>query len=386
MVRGFIFDGVDIDKIGLEYAPQMSQTFVHHSSTFKTHEESSDGHDGAYYYGETVQPKQFIIRCFFEDKFINSDLPMKIEAQFRRGRTGKLIFKERPWCYYVATVTKSVDFSDLKSYLNGIVTINMTAYYPFGRCDQYYIADNNDENNEALLMNTGMFIDNGEANQPGKVRAFTGVVNGQLHHQYNPGTEMADVAVHITGNVGTGQTIKNETTGQAMKVIGLTAANTSGKELIIDSLNGKSVMVNSATGAFVSNGYIYHDGGFIQFAPCTPMYKDLKGYRVSSYGQGSTLNPAYTIELDCEECYIDNKVADGTYCVVVKRNNQYEFLTISEVLNNGMRLVVKENASSLISTSSAGTDIVIARFNLITCEGTGFSNLNISFEFKPTFA
>ena len=72
MVRGFIFDGVDIETIGLEYAPEMSQTFVYAGSTFKNFEESSDGQDGSYYYGNTLQPKQFQLRCFFEDTFINS--------------------------------------------------------------------------------------------------------------------------------------------------------------------------------------------------------------------------------------------------------------------------------------------------------------------------
>ena len=110
MVRGFIFNGVDVDTIGLEYAPAMSNTFVHGESSFKTHTETNDGADGGYYYGETVQPKTFQLRCFFEDTFINSGVMTRIEALFRRGKTGKLIFKERPWCYYIATVTKAPNY------------------------------------------------------------------------------------------------------------------------------------------------------------------------------------------------------------------------------------------------------------------------------------
>lgn len=141
MQGGFSFCGIDIADIGLEYAPELADTYVFSSKDYSVQQQTFDAHDGGYFYGISVQPKKFTLRCIYQDTHINEGIITKIERLFRRGRTGRLIFKKRPWMYYVATVTKC-NVSTITNYLNGIATIEMTAYYPYGRCDDLFYPDN----------------------------------------------------------------------------------------------------------------------------------------------------------------------------------------------------------------------------------------------------
>lgn len=60
MAGGFSFCGVDIAKYGLYYAPEDENTYVYGSGEYATHDETFDGHDGGYWYGTTLQPKEFV--------------------------------------------------------------------------------------------------------------------------------------------------------------------------------------------------------------------------------------------------------------------------------------------------------------------------------------
>ncbi len=140
MTGGFTFDGIDIADLGLEYVPDNQNTYVYKPSQWNMNEESFDGHDGGYFYGTTVKPKDFTLRCIYEDSHVNSGGMTRLFHAFKRGRTGRLIFAKRPWCWYVTTVV-SVDISQMTNYMNGVVTINMRAYYPFARTDKTYITD-----------------------------------------------------------------------------------------------------------------------------------------------------------------------------------------------------------------------------------------------------
>ena len=48
MLGGFTFCGVDIADIGLDYAPELADTFVYAPSRVRVHEETIDTHDGGY--------------------------------------------------------------------------------------------------------------------------------------------------------------------------------------------------------------------------------------------------------------------------------------------------------------------------------------------------
>lgn len=122
MQGGFSFCGTDIADLGLEYVPDNANTYVFAGSDYKVNEQVFDGHHGGYFYGSTVQPKVFTLRCIYEETHINDGILTRVENFFRRGRSGRLVFKKRPWVYYVATVT-GLDTSSITNYLNGIVTI-----------------------------------------------------------------------------------------------------------------------------------------------------------------------------------------------------------------------------------------------------------------------
>ena len=59
MQGGFSFCGAEITDFGLEYVPQNNETWVYGHSNYQTNEQSYEGHHGGYYYGTTIQPKEF---------------------------------------------------------------------------------------------------------------------------------------------------------------------------------------------------------------------------------------------------------------------------------------------------------------------------------------
>ena len=134
MHASFSFCGIDIESLGLSYAPEIENTYIFKPANSISHIETSDAHNGGYYYGSNYEPKEFTLRCFFEEKSIETRALPEVYRLFRVGASGKLIFSRSPWCYYYATVTDPIELN-LTNYLNGSVTIHMKAMYPFARSD-----------------------------------------------------------------------------------------------------------------------------------------------------------------------------------------------------------------------------------------------------------
>lgn len=192
MQGGFSFCGTDIADLGLEYVPDIANTYVFAGSDHRVHEQSFDEHDGGYYYGSTVSAKTFTLRCIFQETHINDGILTRAETFFRRGKTGKLIFKKRPWVYYIATVT-DLDVKTFTNYLNGFVTIQLTAYYPYGRCEQLFYEEGL-EYEANLLANSSML--------PVSMETPTSIIDGsedmtetKTIYLYNGGTEKCKVAI-----------------------------------------------------------------------------------------------------------------------------------------------------------------------------------------------
>lgn len=281
MFGGFTFDDIDIDKLDLEYAPDNANTYVHKSTARTISEQKFEGHDGGYYYGDTAQPKDFILRCFYTGKDVTQGLMSRIYQAFRIGRTGRLVFKHRPWCWYIATVV-AVDCTQLLNYANGFVTITMRAYYPYARTDMFSIPEFTDWEND-IKENSGLLFDTTRIPyykyQNGRhyvgLNTTTPITQQTNILLYNPGTEKAKVAIEIAGDVGDGVVIVNKTTGQKCKFVGISKALTTnvGRYVVADSLNNKVVL----TGGNVSTqlGFLYHDAGFIDLAPGYPIIRDV---------------------------------------------------------------------------------------------------------------
>lgn len=270
MDGGFIFDGIDIADLGLEYAPDLSNTYIYKPGTFKLHEQIFDAHDGGYFYGTTTQPKDFTLRCFYESQHVLDGLMTKIFSVFRRGRTGRLVFKKRPWCWYTATVT-NVDIGQMFNFENGVLTVTMKAYYPYARSDYLDIPNNCEY--EADMLNNSAMLREGVIDH---TNSFITEPTTELKEflVYNPGTEYAKTTIRISGNFEGNVKVTNSTTDQHATFVAFTTQLENGNYYIeSDSLNGQTVRTN---GSVRSPGYLYHHEGFIDLAPGFPVYRDIR--------------------------------------------------------------------------------------------------------------
>ena len=371
MKGGFSFCGVDIADIGLEYAPENKDTYVYAPAVTNVHEETFEGHDGGYTYGSYKEPKVFTLRCFYEEKHIAKGLMARVNNLFKVGKKGMLIFKRRPWCYYYATVTE-IDPTDIRNYLNGLVTITMKAYYPYAR---------GLENNGHLFEN----IVSGYAHEEAMVNTALldklGMVPDMTFNSapsnpvllFNPGTERAKVDIVISGQVGNeagdGITIFNKTTNQKCKYV---AFNTDGNDFIYtNGINGKTFLDHNGTQKLA---FLYHDNGFIELEPSFPILRDL--FVQYNNNEVTATNILYQDEEE-KEWYIGKYIFLGS---VVNRN---------EMTGSWKKIVSVPNKHTILVEGSEGTGshkTTVALMNeiIVTPQNTQISKL--SFIYKPTYA
>ena len=271
MRGGFTFCGVDIADLGLEYAPDNTDMYVFRSGEFKINEQIFDGHHGGYFYGSTVSPKAFTLRCFFEAQHINTGIMTRINQLFSRGRSGRLVFARRPWIWYAATVTNTVA-TQFTNYENGIIAIQMKAYYPFGRCDELSLLP--EQETDSVILGNSALLPESITPTVCAIDAGSEMTTATELLLYNGGTERAAVAIEIAGNIGEGVTIVNATTNQSCRFVSITKAQTSdaGKYIVCDGMNGKTLLTNGISGELA---FLYHDYGFIDLEPAFPILRDL---------------------------------------------------------------------------------------------------------------
>ena len=278
---GFSFCGVDIAELGLSYAPELENTYVYHQAEADVHEETFGGHHGGYFYGVSKKPKEFVLRCYFEDSAIDRGIMEKINHLFRIGKSGKLVFCRRPWCYYYATVT-SLPHPDLSNYLNGTITITMKAYYPFARGDDLYydtITNPTDGysqkvSHDLVMQNTGLLEYENMVPPTSFVNLNTVKDEPYTFLLHNPGTEFAPVSITAAGDADMGVIIRNKTTHQECRIIAMTPAKTSdlNKSVYIDGINGCTCLIGENT---KEPAFFYHDSGFIYLAPAYPVTREI---------------------------------------------------------------------------------------------------------------
>lgn len=352
MRGGFTFCGVDIADLGLEYAPDISNTYVFESADYKISEQSFDGHNGGYYYGSTVQPKTFALRCYFEEKHVNKGIMTKINKLFARGKSGKLVFEKRPWVWYVATVVSTPQLQ-MTNYKNGLVTLQLKAYYPFGRCDELGYIDMDDAMIGATALIDASKVPSVEAVAEGET--LTGQKTILL---YNGGTERASVAIELAGDVDEGVTITNSTTGQKCHFVALSSGVTSsaGKYLVCDGMNGKTVLTNGTKSELA---FLYHDYGFIDLEPAYPIVRNIH----ANYTARST-------EVYCE----GGEETTGQY---IWLDGAWRQIMLSDEVSLTV-LPVPENSGS------EDTEIVTMNEITITPDST-MALTRLNFRYKPTF-
>ena len=293
MHASFSFCGINIEDIGLSYAPELTDTYVSKPAEAQSHYESFEAHNGGYFYGSWFAPKEFTLRCFFEETSIENGIVGKIYALFKVGKSGKLIFSRQPWCYYDATVTEPVELN-LTNYLNGTVTVHMKAMYPFARSD--IKTNTRAEKYHDMLMNSTAVFEKAEMDYISNV--YTDITSPPETPVVlaNQGTERAALGVAIAGNVGKGVIIKNLTTGQSCKFVAVSKAKTSdvNREVVIDPISGKiytgrvNTHIDRETGKTIFDGYtekelafLYHEYGFLELESSFPAIRNIY---VSSLG------------------------------------------------------------------------------------------------------
>ena len=377
MAGGFSFCGTDIADIGLDYAPELEDTYVYRAAKPRIHEETFDGHDGGYYYGMSREPKEFVLRCYFEEKEIDRGILAKVTNLFREGRSGKLIFDRRPWCYYVATVTE-LDTTGITNYLNGVIKITMKAYYPYARSD-IMAALPTHRDYYRIMANTAFFDDEDKIPQIAfcnKV-AMTEATDLLLA---NPGTERAHVGIEIAGDVGEGVVITNHTTGQQCGFVAMSSEVFDGVNnfVYLDGISGKCIAVQNDVKKI---NFLYHDKGFITLEPAFPARRNL---RVTVHnGEVHVVEKLYDRNKGetREQCEEELK---GQYIYLNKR--WHEITGIGEEdgdrKDNEHRILIADSISRNMSENT-----MISKMNKITVEPVSTMNLTrLKFIYKPTFS
>ena len=228
-LSSFTFNGVSCEEFGLTYAPDIRDMYIWKPVKSNIHQQTFDGHHGGYFYGATKQPKDIVLRVFFEESKVTEGILAKVENFYRVGKTGRLTFGRRPWIYYNATII-GYDDTNMTNKYNGIITIQMRCYYPFGRSDLFDL-DPSYEFYDDVVANSSI-----ATNLSNEVQTeFNGLHSNSSLILLNPGNETADVALYIAGNAGeNGITVTNETTGQVCCIVGMSKAETTdlGKDFV----------------------------------------------------------------------------------------------------------------------------------------------------------
>lgn len=394
MKCGFSFCGIDITTIGLEYAPELEDTYVYRSSKPRIHEETYDGHDGGFFYGMSREPKEFVLRCYFEEKEIDQGIMAQIMSLFREGRSGKLIFSRRPWCWYYATVIE-LDTTGITNYLNGIIKITMRSYYPFARSEMLIV--NRNHKDYYRLMTNSAFFEHKEMIPPTEFCTQEPMTSETEFLLANPGNEYAAVGIEIAGDVGDGVKIINHTTEETASFVAMSEAEFDGEEnyIYLDGLNGKTVSIK---GDQKTNGFLYHNEGFITLAPGFPCRRDIQAvisnHELVVFNKLYDRNRGETRELTEEQIKGQYIWLNGTWHEILGVGHEFEWDDEKDrnenfrekqklSFENEHRLVVDDDLP-LVSTPE---DTMICQLNHIEVKPVSDMKLTrLKFIYYPTFS
>lgn len=154
-----------------------------------------------------------------------------------RGTRGRLVFDHKPYAYYDVVASKRIvitlydheDEAGNKLYA-GTFTATFTCYEPFGKMLNNSYDDKIDNN---ALTGTGIL--------PTIMMPAMPTYDSRSFLMYNPGTEAAHTIIRVAGNVGDGMLIRNLTTGQRCKVIGLKEDSLLESQVVeLDSAKGQT--------------------------------------------------------------------------------------------------------------------------------------------------
>lgn len=350
---GFSFCDTNIGSLGLYYVPELEDTFVYKPAEAVLHVETFDSHNGGYTYGAWIAPKDFVLRCYFEDAKIEKGIMAQVYSLFKVGKSGKLIFDRRPWCYYHATVTDPVE-TNFTNYENGVITIRMKAMYPFARSD-IMTSSRTEKYHDALMSNSSVFDKEGmELPDTYHMEQQTSLVLA------NPGTERAALGFAISGNVGSGIILTNNTTGQKCKMVAITKEKTTSvnKKVLVDPISGKTVLIGEGTKELA---FIYHQYGFLSLESSFPAVRNL----YVNYVNGTTVNVSNILAQNLVGKYIF--ILDRWH-KITDQPDKHTLTVDGEIQESGSERTMAIPMNEIVITPVTTMDI------------------DIQFIFKPTYA
>lgn len=352
---GFTFCGVHTSSLGLTYAPDIAETYVYRPAEAQSHVETFDNHNGGYYYSSWSSPKTFVLRCFFEETNIDDGIMAKIYDAFRVGKSGKLVFDLRPWCYYYATITEPLQ-ADFTNYLNGVITVNMQAMYPFARSDIFTDVDS--VYHDKIIANSAVFDKDGM-----ELPTTFDLTAQETIKLANPGTERAALGFKISGDVGEGVEISNSQTRQTCEMIGITQESIAPfTYVLVDPISGKVTLNRTGLSQL---GFKFHKQGFLDLAPGYPSLRNIH----ATYGSGNII----TVAEDLPDVIGKYIFAASEWRKIVNQGDGY--------------IVIQGSLPERDPEEEDITEVTtIMTLNEITIKPRSTMDIHIEFIYKPTYA
>lgn len=247
---GFTYNGVHTDDMKCVFIPDPEDRWFK-SPDFTVFDENVNWYDGGYYYGNHTKPREFVLDCYYEE--ITRAEREAIRRWLDKDTYGRLVFDERPFCYYDVRPTKVVtgkEYSGTNAchenrLYSGTFTVTFTAYKPYGKM----FLTSYDDDDMGASDYCGILQQDLMPDSP--------TTASRQFLLYNPGTEPCDLIIEIAGTAASGLNIRNDTNNTECKLLGLP---TGGNVLKIDG----SIGYMSVGG---EKAFEYHDIGYVALSP-----------------------------------------------------------------------------------------------------------------------
>lgn len=252
VLNRFMYNGVNSESFHVEYVPDASDLWFA-GTDWTVYDTDVAWHPGGYYYGNNPKPREFKLKCFFEE--ITLKEREDIRKWLHRDTCGQLKLMDYPFVYWNVRPTKLITgeiYLDSGRY-SGLFDLTMTAYEPFG----YLTRKSNEPTDDDNANDYCDLIATSEMPAaPTKA--------GRTFNIYNPGREACGLRIMVSGTVSNPLEFLNTTNKTRCILTSLPASNLT---LDIDSDTGMVRTYASGQEANAEWGFGYHDRGFIRLEP-----------------------------------------------------------------------------------------------------------------------
>lgn len=251
---GFTYNGIHSGTYHVDFIPDASDRWFS-GADWETFETDVQWHAGGYYYGNSVNIREFSLKCFYEE--VTRKQREDIRKWLHRNTSGNLIFDDMPFVYWnvrPAGIINGEEYIDSGRY-SGTFTITFKAYNPFGYLTRKSNSgsENDNANDYCDLIPTSQM----PAAPTTASRSF---------YVYNPGREACGLSLKLSGSAGKPIEFINNTNGSRCIIQGLPSGG-----LVLD-INADTGMITAHTASSTANAelaFVYHDRGYVKLNPGT---------------------------------------------------------------------------------------------------------------------